>query len=366
MIEAAVQTSPIAPPTPTVAGANPYNKRQHLLQELLKHSELLLKNRLEVRHLMTHDPVVVAPTTTFQELQLILQGRRLHHMLVCNRGGEVLGVISDRDLLAQRGTTAQQLMSSPVLSVTPETLLSPAITYLINENISCLPVVENGRLCGLLTTTDLVLTLQCMLQLWLRLTQVVQPDAAWTKALDEISATLNDKLTASQLAERITQARQAIQQQARELVSTVDLSADVLTGMSSRRGLDEVLDMLLAVKKRFGQPFSLAVVVIDHFRHIGETCGDAVARHLAKVVARLIEQSASESDYVARWRDDAFAIVMPQIALDEAELFCSRMRETAQQDPDLGVKLRISASAVSPESGEDVAQLLARAEAAAT
>jgi diguanylate cyclase (GGDEF)-like protein len=365
MIESVPQPSPTVAAVPTAPEMNPYNKRQQLLQELLKHSELLLKNGLEVRHLMTHDPVVIPPTMTLEEMTTLVFQRRLHHLLVCARGGEVLGVISDRDLHAQHGATAQQLMSSPVLTVAPETPLSPAITYLINENISCLPVMENGRLCGLLTTTDLVLTLQCILQLWLRLPQVLQHDATWTKELDKIALGLDGALTAAQLAERIGKARQAIQQQVRDLVNTVDLRADVLTGMSNRRGLEEVLDMLLAVKRRFAQPFSLVAVMVDHFRHIGETCGDAVAKPLLKAVARLVEQSASDSSFVARYREDAFAVVMPQTGLEEAEAFCARLREAARQDTELDIKPRISTGAVLAESGEDAAQLLSRAEAAA-
>ena len=85
------------PPVDTLE-LHPYSKRQQLLQELLNDSELLLKNRLEVRHLMTRDPVVVPPTMTLEEMTALVQQRRLHHLLVCGRGGEVLGVISDRDL----------------------------------------------------------------------------------------------------------------------------------------------------------------------------------------------------------------------------------------------------------------------------
>ncbi len=364
MIESVLQQSPTA--APAALEPSPYNRRQQLLQELLKNGELLLKNRLEVRHLMTHDPVVVPPTMTFEEMTALVQQRRLHHLLVCGRGGELLGVVSDRDLRAPRGAIAQQLMSSPVLTVSPETPLSPAITYLINENISCLPVVQSGRLCGVLTTTDLVLTLQCMFQLWLRLAQVLQHDMTWAKELDKIVAALDGNLTAAQLAERIAQARQAIQQQVRDLVNGIDLRADVLTGLSNRRGLEEVLDMLLAVKKRFEQPFSLVVATIDHFQHISESCGDAAVRPLLKVVARLIEQSVRGSDFVARCRDNAFAVVMPQTGLEEAEAFCSRLRESARQNTEFDIKLRISAGAFSPEPDENAAQLLSRAEAAAT
>ena len=102
MIESVPQVSPVVPLPSATPELSPYSKRQQLLQELLKHSELLLKNRLEVRHLMTHDPVVVPPTASLDEMIGLVQQRRLHHLLVCGRGGEVLGVISDRDLHERR------------------------------------------------------------------------------------------------------------------------------------------------------------------------------------------------------------------------------------------------------------------------
>ncbi len=224
MIESVPQPSFNAASLATAPELRPYSKRQQLLQELLNDSELLLKNRLEVRHLMSHEPVAVSPTTTLEEMTLLVQQRRIRHLLVCSRGGELLGVVSDRDLHGQPGTTAQQLMSYPVSTVAPDTLLSPAITYLINENVSCLPVVADGRLCGLLTTTDLVLTLQCMLQLWLRLAQLLQHDTAWTKELDKIAASLDGDLTAEQLADRLATARRAMRQQVQDLVNLIDFA----------------------------------------------------------------------------------------------------------------------------------------------
>ena len=47
--------------------------------------------------------------------------RRMHHLLVCGRGGELLGVISDRDLPPTHSATAQQVMSYPPLTCTSDT-----------------------------------------------------------------------------------------------------------------------------------------------------------------------------------------------------------------------------------------------------
>ena len=85
-----------------------------MLQELLKHNELLLKNRLEVRHLMTRNPAIVPPSATHEEIVSLIRQRRLRHLLVCGRGGEVLGVIGEQDLHARQGATAQQIMNPAV------------------------------------------------------------------------------------------------------------------------------------------------------------------------------------------------------------------------------------------------------------
>lgn len=353
-----------ATPVPPAVDVNRHGRRQQLLQDLLKYSDLLLKNRLEVRHLMTTNPVVVPPTMTVEEMTAIVQERRLHHLLVCNRAGEVLGVVSDRDLHAQRNATAQQLMSTPVLTIAPETPPSPAITYLLNENISCLPVVENGRLCGALTMTDLMVTLQCMFQLWLRLSQVLEHDATWSKDLEKIAGSVVGELTPEQFSQQVAAVRQTLQQEVQRLVNKVDLRADVVTGMTNWRGLEEVLGMLLAVRRRFGQPFCLVIVMIDHFDQIRRACGDQVTGPLVKATARLIEQSIRDSDLAAHHRDGAFAVVMPQTNLEDAQAFCEEIREKAKSCLWDDVKLRVSAAAVSPEPDDDPYKLISRAETA--
>jgi signal-transduction protein with cAMP-binding, CBS, and nucleotidyltransferase domain len=78
-------------------------------------------------------------------------------------------VISDRDLLGRQGEVASDLMTPNPLTVQREALLDPAVTMLIQKRISCLPVTHEGRLCGLLTTTDVMMALQCISQVMQRL-----------------------------------------------------------------------------------------------------------------------------------------------------------------------------------------------------
>ena len=56
-------------------------------------------------------------------------------------------------------------MCASLITVKPTAKLAFAVAQMINRNLPCLPVTDGDRLVGILTTTDLVLTLQCMLQL---------------------------------------------------------------------------------------------------------------------------------------------------------------------------------------------------------
>ncbi|MBN1395237.1 MAG: GGDEF domain-containing protein [Pirellulales bacterium] len=344
--------------------SSPYAKRQELLQELMGDSELLLKNRLEVRHLMSRRPVTVLPTATLAEMTDLMRHRRLHHLLVCGHGGELVGVVSDRDLCSTQGTTAQQLMTYPPRTCASDTPLNAAITFLINEHISCLPVVDQGNLRGVLTTTDLVLTLQCTLQLWMRLAQVLLHDQTWDKKLTEIAAALDGEMTAEQLGRSIDEARTGVRRLVQDLVNGIDLYADVLTGIGNRRELEDVLDVMLGIGKRFGRTFSLAIATVDHFERIRTSCGEDVVRALLRTVARMIEESTRQGDFIARLRDDAFAVVLAETDLEKAQEFATRLQEAARENKQLDVELRITAGAVEARAEDDVLRLLERAEAA--
>jgi diguanylate cyclase (GGDEF)-like protein len=368
MIESISQNSPPTAatlPTPTATTTRPHSKRQQVMQELTGDSDLLLKDRLEVRHLMTLNLVTVLPTATIEEMTKLMAEMRMHHLLVCNRAGDLVGVVSDRDLRPTTGSTAQQVMSYPPMTCQPDTPVTAAITFLRNENISCLPVVDQGRLCGIITSNDLVVTLQCSLQLSMRMAQVLQQNLIWSQELDKIVASLDGDLTAAELSETIVAARRAIRQEMQDLVNVVDLRTDGLTGVSNRRELEQVLNMLLAVKTRYERPFSLAIVTVDHYQRIREACGDAVIKPLLKAVARVIDNNVRASDFVARCRDDAFAVILTETGLDEADGFRQRILKTAHENSTLDVKLRITVNVVEAVGGESMAHLLARAEGAA-
>jgi GGDEF domain-containing protein len=109
----------------------------------------------------------------------------------------------------------------------------------------------------------------------------------------------------------------------------------------------------------------LAVVVVDGLAEVRETCGQARADELLKAVGALVLQTARESDLVARCKENAFAIVLPQTMPSGAEAFCQRLLAAARRDAPLGRDLEIRTGAAAAVGDDDAAALLARAETAA-
>ncbi len=141
-----------------------FQKRQEIFRILAKDMEiLLLKSRLNVLHVMSRRVTSVAPQTPVDEVRRIMKEEHLRHLLVC-RNDELVGIISDRDLRKTEARTAEDLMTPDPITVEPQTLLNPAITQMVQKRISCLPVVHEGAVVGVLTSTDLMMTLQCALQ----------------------------------------------------------------------------------------------------------------------------------------------------------------------------------------------------------
>jgi acetoin utilization protein AcuB len=90
-----------------------------------------------------------------------MRAARIHHLVVMD-GKRIVGVFSDRDAGGTRGASVRSarqvadLMSSPVVTAEARTTIREAANKLRGRVIGCLPVLEAGRLVGVVTISDLL------------------------------------------------------------------------------------------------------------------------------------------------------------------------------------------------------------------
>jgi acetoin utilization protein AcuB len=114
---------------------------------------------MNVARWMTKDPVVAKSTETLAAVRQMMDKGSFHRVPVVD-GDKLVGIVSDRDLRQHTGTLARvkvnAAMTTPVVSVTPTTILEAAANLLVKHKIGALPVVDGGKLVGIITATDLL------------------------------------------------------------------------------------------------------------------------------------------------------------------------------------------------------------------
>ena len=123
-----------------------------------------------VRDYMTINPVAVSVDDPLSRLGQVFDVERFRHLPVTDASGALVGIVSDRDLrnikaameilessLSGEGhVRVRDVMTQGVRSVEPGMPLSAAAQLLLTERIGALPVVEAGRLVGMLSYTDVL------------------------------------------------------------------------------------------------------------------------------------------------------------------------------------------------------------------
>ena len=109
---------------------------------------------------MTAAVVSVGPDEPINAVQNLMDRKHIRHVPVVDGAGRVLGVVSQRDVL-QRALLEDTGAVSEIMAWKTETIdadepLSKAARIMLGQKYGCLPVVEHGRLVGILTEADFV------------------------------------------------------------------------------------------------------------------------------------------------------------------------------------------------------------------
>lgn len=154
--------------------------------------------------------------------------------------------------------------------------------------------------------------------------------------------------------------------QARSLEFEDTASVDALTGLHNRHWLLGAFPRAMARCAQDGDPVCLVVADIDNFRHFNERFGYLSGDAVLKRMARRLADGLRAQDLIGRYGGEAFLILLPYSALDEAVPIAERLRELVAIGSGLktGEGVTLSCGVGQMQPGETLETLLARTEAA--
>jgi diguanylate cyclase (GGDEF)-like protein len=103
-------------------------------------------------------------------------------------------------------------------------------------------------------------------------------------------------------------------------------ASDGLTGLANRGAFEEALGRELAGADRTGEPVSLLMLDIDHFKMLNDTCGHQAGDEALRKVAGVLREHTRASDLIARYGGEEFAVVLPGDPEPDALLMAERLR----------------------------------------
>ncbi len=133
-------------------------------------------DRVQVRQHMTADPQTLEVTQSLLDAALLLRRSHLRHIPIVENG-HLVGILTDKDVARYapsrltplpeeeynrvfEGTALGKVMTKEPVTTTPDSPLGEAVVLLYTKRLGCLPVLEEGKLVGIITVTDMLRALQ--------------------------------------------------------------------------------------------------------------------------------------------------------------------------------------------------------------
>jgi diguanylate cyclase (GGDEF)-like protein/PAS domain S-box-containing protein len=101
---------------------------------------------------------------------------------------------------------------------------------------------------------------------------------------------------------------------------------DEVTQIYNRRKINH--DIMVAIERygRYGTPFSLIMLDIDHFKSFNDQYGHPVGDEILVKISSFVLGKTRHSDIFARWGGDEFALLLPNINIEQATQLCEKLR----------------------------------------
>jgi diguanylate cyclase len=173
------------------------------------------------------------------------------------------------------------------------------------------------------------------------------------------------------LEERLTLSKSEISnlQQSLEAIRAESLT-DPLTGLGNRKYFDRSIDAAVQTALASGEPLSLLMFDIDHFKSFNDSYGHLTGDQVLRLVGMSLRQTIKGRDITARYGGEEFAVVLPNTALRQALTVADHIRRAVmakelkkKSTGEILGRVTISVGVAMLKAGDDTDSLIERADA---
>ena len=117
-----------------------------------------------VKEIMTTDVKTIRPEDSVKLLAETMMKNKIGSLVVVEGSGAVVGIATERDIIEDiillgkdpEEAKVQDIMTKNIIAVNSDTTLEEAAEVMVNHKIKKLPIIDKGRLVGIVTATDLI------------------------------------------------------------------------------------------------------------------------------------------------------------------------------------------------------------------
>src|SRR5450756_2021473 len=186
-----------------------------------------------------------------------------------------------------------------------------------------------------------------------------------------VKSTTEMRQTNKLLEERLTLSKLEINdlQHSLEAIRAESLT-DPLTGLGNRKYFDRMIESSVQNALANGEPLSLLMFDIDHFKSFNDSYGDLTGDQVFRLVGMSLKQTIKGQDVTARYGGEEFAVVLPNIALRQALTVADHIRRAVmakelkkKSTGEILGRVTISVGVSMLKPGDDTDSLIERADA---
>ena len=108
------------------------------------------------KDVMTRDIITVRASTKVKDLAMILIKNQISGAPVVDKNGNILGIVSEADIVAKRGKDAKAIMSKKVVTVREDASVEEIARLMMTHAIKRIPVTDDGKIIGIVSRADVV------------------------------------------------------------------------------------------------------------------------------------------------------------------------------------------------------------------